>query len=116
MRIPPVGTESVQNAPPKGTESVHSAPLRGTASMQSVSLHNIESQQTLYLKEILTRELSEEWEGFNSWIKAWQNYRGYPKFKIVYGKKLERNSRILKDSLRAEWLREIEEDLVPREL
>jgi len=50
-----VGTESVQSAPPKGTES-----------MQSASLYNTESQQILYLKEILTRELKEKWEGFNS--------------------------------------------------
>ena len=55
MRIPLEGIESVQNAPPKGTES-----------MQSASLYNTESQQTLYLKEILTKELKEEWEGFNS--------------------------------------------------
>jgi len=66
IKMPSVGTESVQNAPPKRTESVHSAPPKKTASMQSASPHNTESQQTLYLKKILTRELSEEWEGFNS--------------------------------------------------
>ena len=61
-----VGTESVQNAPPKGTESVQDAPPREIESMQSASPYNTESQQTLYLEEILTRELGEEWEGFNS--------------------------------------------------
>jgi len=66
IRMPPVGTESVQSAPPKGIESVHSAPPKETASMQSAFLYNTESQQTLYLKEILIRELSKEWEGFNS--------------------------------------------------
>jgi len=52
--------------PPKGIESVQSAPLRGIESMQSASSYNIESQQILYLEEILTRELREEWKGFNS--------------------------------------------------
>jgi len=33
MRMPPVGTESVQDAPPKGTESVQNTPPRGIASM-----------------------------------------------------------------------------------
>ena len=55
MRIPPVGTENVQDAPPKEKESVHSAPP-----------YNTESQQTLYSEKILTRELGEEWEEFNS--------------------------------------------------
>jgi len=66
MKMPPMGIESVQSAPPKGTESVQSAPLKGIKSMQSVSFYNTESQWTLYLKEILTRELKEEWKGFNS--------------------------------------------------
>jgi len=70
MRMPPVGIESMQSAPPKGTESMQSAPPKGTASMQSASPYNTESQQTLYSKEILTRELGKEWEGFNSQIKA----------------------------------------------
>jgi len=70
MRMPPVETESVQSAPSKGTESVRSAPPRGTTSMQSVSPYNTESQQTLYLEEILTREPSKKWKGFNSQIKA----------------------------------------------
>ena len=61
-----VGAESVQSAPPKGKESVQSAPPRGIASIQSASLYDTESQQTLYLEEILTRELGEEWKGFNS--------------------------------------------------
>jgi len=56
--------------PPKGIKNVQSAPLRGIESMQSASPYNTESQQTLYLKEILTRELEEEWEEFNSQIKA----------------------------------------------
>jgi len=60
IRMPPVGTESVQSAPPRGTESVQSAPPRGIESMQSASPHTTDSQQTLYLKEILTRELGEE--------------------------------------------------------
>jgi len=116
MRMPPVGTESMQSAPPKRTESVQDTPPKGTESMQSVSLHNIESQQTLYLKEILTRELKEEWEGFNSWIKAWQNQRGYFKFKTVHGKRPERNLKIPKDLLKAKWSKEIKEDLVLGEL
>jgi len=66
MRMPSVGTESVQSAPPKRTESVCSAPLRRTASMQNASPYNTESQQTLYLEEILTREPGKEWKGFNS--------------------------------------------------
>jgi len=53
--MPPVEIKSMQSAPPKETESVQSTPPKRTA-----------SQQTLYLKEILTRELGEEWEGFNS--------------------------------------------------
>ena len=61
-----VGTESVQSAPPKRTESVQDALLRGIESMQSASLYNTESQQPLYLKEILTKKLREEWEGFNN--------------------------------------------------
>jgi len=55
MRMPLVGIESMQNAP-----------LRGTESIQSASLYNTKSQQILYLEEILTKELKEEWEGFNS--------------------------------------------------
>jgi len=70
MKMPPVGTESVQNAPPKGTESMQNAPPKETESMQSASPYNTESQQTLYLEEILTKELKEEWEGFNSQIKV----------------------------------------------
>jgi len=61
-----VGTESVQSAPSKGTESVQNAPPKGIESMQSTSPYNTESQQTLYLKEILTKELKKEQEGFNS--------------------------------------------------
>jgi len=34
--------------------------------MQSASFYNTKSQQILYLEEILTKELEEEWEGFNS--------------------------------------------------
>jgi len=71
MRMPPVGTESMQSAPPKGTESVkatltkkednvRATPLRGIKSMQNTSPYNTESQQPLYLKEILTREPGEE--------------------------------------------------------
>ena len=52
--------------PSKRTESMQSAPPKGTKSMQSVSFYNTESQQTLYSEEILTRELKEKWEGFNS--------------------------------------------------
>jgi len=100
-----VGIESIQDAPPRGTES-----------MQSVSPYNTESQQILYLEETLTRELKEKWKGFNSWIKAWQNQWGYPKFKTVYSKKLEKNLKILKDLLKAKWLKEIEEDLILKEL
>jgi len=84
--------------------------------MQNASFYNTESQQTQYLEKILTRELREKWEGFNSWIKAWQNQQDYSKFKTVYNKKLERNLKILKDLLKAEWLKEIEKDLVLREL
>ena len=62
----PVGTESVQDAPFKRIKSVQNALPRGTESMQSVFFYNAESQQTLYLKEILTRELKKEWEGFNN--------------------------------------------------
>jgi len=65
-----VGTKSVQSAPPKGTESMQGVPPKGIKSMQSASPYNTKSQQTLYLKEILTRELEEEWEGFNNWIKT----------------------------------------------
>ena len=115
MRMPPVGIESVQDAPSKGIESMHSAPLRGIESMQSVSLYNTESQQILYLEKILIRELDKEWEGFNSQIKAWQNYKGYSEFKTVHGKKLERDLRIPKNSLKAKWSKEIKEDLVPGE-
>jgi len=60
IRMPPVGTKSMQDAPPKGTENMHSAPPRETASIQSASPYNTESQQTLYLEEILTREPREE--------------------------------------------------------
>jgi len=60
--MPQIGKESVQDAPPRETES-----------MQNVSPYNTESQQTLYLKEILTKKPREEWEGFNSQIKVWQN-------------------------------------------
>ena len=66
MRMPPVGTKSMQSAPPKRTKSMHSAPPRGIESMQNAFLYNTESQQILYLEEILTRELKEEWKGFNS--------------------------------------------------
>jgi len=52
--------------PLKGTENMQSAPPKKTVSMQSVSPYNTESQQTLYSEEILTRELGEKWEGFNS--------------------------------------------------
>jgi len=114
--MPLVGTESVQSAPPKGIESMQDAPPRGTESMQSASPYNNKSQQILYLEEILTREPREEWEGFNSQIKAWQNQQSYPKFETVYGKKLERNSKILKDLLRAKWSKEIKENLVLKEL
>jgi len=72
MRMPPVGTESVQSAPPKGKESVQSAPPRGTKRMQSASLFNTESLQSLYSEEILMQKIGEEWEGFNSRIKVWQ--------------------------------------------
>ena len=70
MRMPLRGKENMHKAPPKGKESVYKAPPKGTESMQSVSPYNTESQQTLYLEEILTREPGEEWEGFNSQIKA----------------------------------------------
>jgi len=66
MRIPLEGIESIQSAPPKRKESVQSAPPKGIESMQSVSPYNTENQQPLYLEEILTKELKEEWEGFNS--------------------------------------------------
>ena len=52
--------------PPEGIESVCSVPPKGTESMQNVSPYNTESQQTLYLEEVLTRELGEKWEEFNS--------------------------------------------------
>jgi len=52
--------------PPKGTESVQDAPPRGIKNMQSASLYNNKSQQILYLEEILTREPGEEWKKFNS--------------------------------------------------
>ena len=105
----------MQSAPPKGIESVRSAPSKGTASMQSASPYNTESQQTLYLEEILTREPGKEWKGFNSQIKAWQNCKNYPEFETVHSKKLEGNLKILKDSLKAKWSKEIKEDLVLRE-
>ena len=44
------------NEMPKGKESVQNAPPNC----------NNKSQQSLYLKEILTKLLKEEWEGFNS--------------------------------------------------
>ena len=100
MRMPPVGTESMQSAPPKRTESVQDALPRGIESMQSASLYNTKSQQILYLEEILTKELKEKWEGFNSQIKAWQNQKDYSKFKTVYNKKLKKNLKILKDLLK----------------
>jgi len=56
----------MQSTPPKGTESVQSTPPKEIESMQSASFYNTESQQPLYLEEILTRELGEKWEGFNS--------------------------------------------------
>jgi len=116
MKMPPVGTENMQSAPPKKTESVRNAPPKGIASMQNASPYNTESQQTLYSEEILTKEPGKEWEGFNSQIKAWQNCRGYSEFKTIHGKKLKKNLRILKDLLKAEWLREIKKDLILREL
>ena len=64
--MPPTRTKSIQSAPPKKTESVCSAPFRGIESMQNASPYNAESQQALYLKKILTKELKEEWKGFNS--------------------------------------------------
>jgi len=33
IKMPPVGTESIQSAPPKRTESVQDAPLRGIESI-----------------------------------------------------------------------------------
>jgi len=68
------------------------------------------------LEEILTRELGKEWKGFNRQIKVWQNQRDYFKFETVYSKKLERNLKIPKNSLRAKWSKEIKEDLVLGEL
>jgi len=110
--MPPVGTKSVQSAPPKGIESVQSAPPKGIESMQSAFFYTTESQQPLYSEEILTQNVGKKWEGFNSWIKAWQNQWSYSEFKTVHGKRLEKNLKILKDLLRAEWSKEIKEDLV----
>jgi len=70
MRMPLIGTESVQDAPPKRTESVQNAPPKGIESMQSASPYNTESQQTLYSEEILTRKSRKEWEEFNNQIRA----------------------------------------------
>ena len=57
---------------PKGIESVKNSPLKGKESVHSVLFSNTDSQQSLYLKEVLTKLLREEWEGFNGRIKAWQ--------------------------------------------
>jgi len=64
--MPPVGIESIQSTPPKEKESMQSAPPRGIESMQSASPYIIDSQQPLYSEEILTQNVSKEWEGFNS--------------------------------------------------
>ena len=69
MKMPLVGTESVKATLTKTEDNVKATPSRGTESMQSVFLYNTKSQQILYLKEILTKELREEWEKFNNRIK-----------------------------------------------
>ena len=55
----PKGKENIQSVPPKGKESIHSVPPK-----------SLESQQSLYLEEILTQKPQENWEEFNSQIKA----------------------------------------------
>ena len=70
MRMPPKGTENVKATLTKMEDNVRATPPRGIKSIQSAFFYNTESQQTLYLKEILTKELEKEWEGFNSQIKV----------------------------------------------
>jgi len=94
---------------PEGKENMQEAPPKGIESMQSVSPHNIKSHQSLYLEKILTQKPKEDWKGFNSQIKTWQQQKGYPKLNNSHIK-LERNLRIPKDSLRAEWSQEIKEE------
>ena len=87
----------------KKTRSAAATFFKKTESVHNVPPYNIKSHQPLYSEKILTQKISENWEGFNSWIKAWQNQRGYEKLNSkVYSKRPVKNPKIPEDLLKAE--------------
>ena len=56
------------------------------------------------------QKVSENQEGFNSQIKTQQSKRGYKKLNSkIHNKRPLRNPKVLEDSLKAKWLKEIKE-------
>ena len=103
-----IETESIKATQPKETKSAAATPFKKTESIHNVPPHNTENHQPLYLKKILTQKVNKNQKGFNNQIKAWQSQRDYKKLNNkIYSKRSVKNLKVLKDLLKAKWLKEI---------